>query len=550
MIALLLLSCNEPTECMEGFVLDPATGACELAAVEIEPETPSIYVPLDPPRLLRRMSLDLRGTLPTVEELDAVEADPQSLDAQALLDHQDFEDRLVILLGERWHTLVDDVTIQAGSLRLGFDQEYAYERSVGEEPLRLMARIAVEDRPWTEILTADWTMGNDLLASIWPMELVEGDEDWRVAHYTDARPAVGVLATNGLWWRYGTNESNANRGRAATLARLLACVDFHARPVSFEGITGDLDATSATDPACTNCHSGLDPIASALFGFWWFQRYNVDEISHYHAERELLGEQTLGTPPGWFGTPVQSLSGLAVEVAEDPRFSRCTAETFAEVLWRREATLHDLETVTTLDERFQEGGLQLDALLVATTETEAYRAGGLTDAASDDDLDREATRRLLVASQLASVIEDLTGFEWTWEGYSMLHNDSDGFRILAADVDGTYVYQPGTEPTLTWTLVSERVAEAGAHHAVTTELVEGGSRRLFGEITLDDRPGDSAFDAELSRLWWRLYAERPEDADIAALSALWEAVDQDEDAAAAWIAVVTALLRDPAFLTY
>ena len=33
-------------------------------------------VPLDAPRLARRLSLDLRGVLPSTEELDAVEADP------------------------------------------------------------------------------------------------------------------------------------------------------------------------------------------------------------------------------------------------------------------------------------------------------------------------------------------------------------------------------------------------------------------------------------------------------------------------------------------
>ena len=35
---------------------------------------------LDAPRLLRRISLDLRGTLPAAAELDAVAADPAALD--------------------------------------------------------------------------------------------------------------------------------------------------------------------------------------------------------------------------------------------------------------------------------------------------------------------------------------------------------------------------------------------------------------------------------------------------------------------------------------
>ena len=51
-----------------------------------EPEAPSpapdpyaALLPLDAPRLLRRSSLDLRGVLPSAEELDAVAADPDQL---------------------------------------------------------------------------------------------------------------------------------------------------------------------------------------------------------------------------------------------------------------------------------------------------------------------------------------------------------------------------------------------------------------------------------------------------------------------------------------
>ena len=47
------------------------------ALLACSPEPP--LVPLDAPRLLRRVSLDLRGTLPELEQLDAVEKDPAAL---------------------------------------------------------------------------------------------------------------------------------------------------------------------------------------------------------------------------------------------------------------------------------------------------------------------------------------------------------------------------------------------------------------------------------------------------------------------------------------
>ena len=62
------------------------------------------------PRLARRMSLDLRGILPTSAELDLVEADPSQLSTlrDAWLEDPHFEERLVRLLGERWQTRVDE----------------------------------------------------------------------------------------------------------------------------------------------------------------------------------------------------------------------------------------------------------------------------------------------------------------------------------------------------------------------------------------------------------------------------------------------------------
>ena len=65
-------------------------------------------VPLDSPRLLRRVSLDLRGMLPSQAELDAVEKDPKALNGirADYLEDPAFQERLVQIFAERWHTRV------------------------------------------------------------------------------------------------------------------------------------------------------------------------------------------------------------------------------------------------------------------------------------------------------------------------------------------------------------------------------------------------------------------------------------------------------------
>ncbi len=524
-----------------------------------EPEV--VTEALAPAALLRRLSLDLRGTLPTLAELEALEGaeDPDATLAElrdAMLEDPAFEERLVELLGEHWQTMVDDFEIQVQDAGFEMEEEYLFERSVGEEPLRLMARVAVEDRPWSDILSADWTMANDTLVSAWPIEYTDNADDsatWREARYVDGRPATGVLSTNGLWWRYDTNESNANRGRAAAISELLVCVDYHGRPVSFSEV--DLSegaaATSQQDPACVSCHSGLDPIAAALFGFWWTERYSMIETSWYHAERELLGEEVLGVSPAWYGQPADSLGSLGARIQEDPRFGRCATESTTALLWRRPVEDHDRARIELLLAQFESEGLRLKALVRAISDTPEYRAGALVDVASEADAARETTRRVVIASQLSSALTDLAGLRWERMGTSLLHEDEEGFRILAGGLDGRYVRRVANAPTLTWVATVDRVAELAAAGMVERELgeepVDDG---ILGPVSLEHLPGDEAFDTALDQLWWRLHAAHPTEEEAAQLAELWLAVAELEGPEGAWQAVLTALFRDPAWLEY
>ena len=80
-----LLSCKNDTPNSEDTALD------------------SVTIPLEGPRLLRRISLDLLGVLPPIDALDAVEADPSAIQRHAAEWLQDprLEDRMVHLLNER-----------------------------------------------------------------------------------------------------------------------------------------------------------------------------------------------------------------------------------------------------------------------------------------------------------------------------------------------------------------------------------------------------------------------------------------------------------------
>ncbi len=528
------------------------------APTDVDPD--DALLPLDNPRLLRRLSLDLRGTLPTTAELDAVEGGDEAALAAArdtLLEDPAFEERMVRLLAERWYTRVDEYLIKNAEYKdVGRpEQEYAWERSVGEEPLRLMAHIAANDLPWTDIVTADYTMADELMAQVWPVAYPDDASGWQVSTYTDGRPAAGVLATNGLWWRYYTTVSNYNRGRAAAISRLLLCEDYLARPVSLSGQVALVDsdgigAALKSNPYCLGCHGSLDPLASSLFGFWVANEYNIHEMDHYHGEREQLGTQLIGHAPAYYGTPISGLGQLGQTIARDPRFTRCAATTFASLLWGREPADDDYARVEALRQDFVAGDGSIKPLLRAVTDTPVYREGALSEAATEAQIADENTTRLVNATQLETVLKDIAGFTWSYNGYEQLDNDTWGYRIQGGGVDGSNVTSPLRTPSLSWLLTTSRSAEGSAAIMAATLDNPEADPRIFQFVSSEDVPGDDAFTQELDALHWRLYAVRADDTWRAQITDLWTTTNDASGPTEAWTVVLTAMMEDPLFLTY
>jgi len=546
LLSLFLLACG-----------NPATHDSAPEAVVPAVESPEgALVSLDAPRLLRRMSIDLLGVLPAVEALDSVEADPTKLALfrDSYLDDPRLEARLVSLYAERWQTRLDDFEVDHWEYDYSDLDEFHYEKSIGEEPLRLMAHVAVHDLPWTEVVTADYTLANEVTAHIWPIDRSPGS-GWTIGRYTDRRPAAGVLATNGMWWRYVTTLSNMNRARVAALVRLLACQDMLARPVELSGAVSlsDEDASAVairSEPACQSCHAAVEPLAAALFGFWTVIDYNPQENGHYHAERENLGVEYLGVEPAYFGQPVDGLAGLGLAITDDPRFYRCAVQAHTELLWRRPTDSGDFDQLESLRRAFLSDDIRIRPLLRAITDTPEYRAGSLSPSATEADAARVRTVRPLTPDLVASVMADQTGFAWTWEGFEQLANDDIGYRTLLGGVDGYMVSEPQQDPGVTWAIVLQRVAEAAADRAVSTELVDGNTGALFSRVDLRHRPGDPAFTKEMSGLIWRLHAVRAGPVRIERLASFWTDIEALSGPAEAWRRVLSVLLRDPDMVGY
>ncbi len=519
-----------------------------------------IFVPLDDARLARRVSIDLRARLPTEAEL-AQAAEPGGIDTlrdQWFAD-PGFEAHLVDLFAEEWLLRLDTLRVKPTEFGLDPHDGYLFTRSFGDEPARLIAHVVAQDRPYTEIVTADYTLADDVLLSLLPLELEDASDTaaWRVARYTDGRPANGILATSGMWLRFHTTIFNYNRGRAATLGKLLLCYDVAARPVVFQGVTEEstegLEAAITTDPGCIACHASLDPLASTLFGFWPYEDLDGRELTVYHPEREGLWLDATGTAPAYFGTPLTAAGQLGLMVAADPRFPQCSARRAAERLWGRPTTTADDEVVESLGAALTSRWSYQD-LLRAVLATDEYRAGALVDPATDTE--REATRpvRVLSPNTLHDLVEDATGFRWTYGGADQLDEDSTGYRALLGGADGEAARVPWLEPSVSRAYAIRRLAQGGAAYVVGNDLAaEPAARRLLPAEPADLAAIDPAgpeFEAAVQSLHRRLHGVTADAETLAGERELYVAILGTEGAESAWSAIVTVLLRDPLFWTY
>ena len=516
----------------------------------VAPQTVPVMDAVD---LLTRASLDLRGARPSLLEMERVEADPTVIDERidAYLYDERFGPRVAELFAEVLHTRTEAYYINPQSY--GLDDEIsaaAFVEAVGDEPLRILSRVAEDDLPYTDLVTADWTMANEVSAQIWPLDYPVGEVGWRVSHYTDGRPAAGILATNAMWWRYTSTDSNANRTRANAVSRIFLCSDYLVRPIDFDRSINLLDEEAVlealqSDPSCVNCHASLDPLASYFYGFWWYNYNSPADASSYHPEREKHWQDVTGVAPGFYGEAGYSLGDLGRQLAADNRFAECAVENAWELLLRRDAALDDADELTRVREAFLEGGLTIRALFRAVLASDNYRAGATDEVGY-------VPAKLVTADLLSSQVEDLTGFRWLSGDVNLMDSEQMGFRTLAGGADGTIVTQSARSPNATISLVAERLAEAAAEYAVRNDA---GSQppRLFTEANPAEVPTDAAMVAQIQVLHARIFGNRVAAAgeEVVANKQLWNdlygVTGEPEEA---WTGLLSVLLRDPEFLLY
>ena len=437
-------------------------------------------------------------------------------------------------------------------------------------PLELIAYVVESNLPYTEILTADYIMANPMASEGYgattqfddsedplefrPSEIVSyyRDDDSKIYEWdlilgtrvldpgnlsTDY-PHGGILNTTVFLKRYPTTPTNRNRARARwTYYHFLGLdIEKSASRTTDPDALADTDNPTMKNPACTVCHSVMDPVAGTFQNYGETGEYR-DEWGGQDSLDGLYKDPEDGTytpyQPGdsWYRDmrdpgfdkrvapdADNSVQWLADQIVDDDRFAEATVKFW----W---PTVTGIEIATPPED---ENNSDFEAMLLTSNAqiaevqrlANAFRTG-ITDGSpynlkdllveivlspwirgesiSDDDPARAAAlrnagvERLLTPEELARKTEVITGYGWRRSINAFV--DTNGFvngnltdegryRLLYGGIDSDGITERADDMTALMAAVAQSHAVEVSCPIVQREFLlwPDENRRLFGGI--------------------------------------------------------------------
>ena len=523
---------------------------------------------LPPKQLLRRVTLSLAGRLPTEAERTAVaskglNALPGLLDS--LMKEAAFYDRLregfndifltvgldgnpeaTVLSYEHFtktrlwtqkHDLsqiADPKARQKARYKLDAD----YRKALLDEPMKLVEHLVRHDRPFTEIVTADYILVTPYTArgygifdevkakfknlddpfEFLPVKLkaLKGrskatDQESATGYY----PHAGMLSTFQYLRRYPTTETNRNRLRARMYYLHFLGVDaleLAARVSDAAAVSAKYKIPTMQASECVVCHKTIDPVAGLFQDY-----YSIDGV--YGRRKGGWYEDMF--PAGFEGEKLpaeqrwRALQWLGERTAKDPRFAVTMVEHVYYVLTGRKVLLapRDLDDpmytakrrayqeqrrqVEAIAGRFTRSGFNLKIAFKDWIVSDFYRADGLTAALDNPkrqaELDDVGVIRMLSPEQVERKVNAIFGQPWG--------KLRDQLAILYGGIDSKEVTERAIDPSGAMGAIQRTLAnDVACKHTLRDFARKPAERRLFPGIEPNVLPGTSPeADAQIRR---------------------------------------------------
>jgi Protein of unknown function (DUF1592) len=495
---------------------------------------------LDEVATLRKASLSIVGRVPTLEEEQRVrDGGFEALDVvlDEMMTEDAFYERLKEIYNDRILTdryypdtmAIDLLGAQGDEDHPVYPSAYWFEdlpederdaaarfsnQAVAREALELISYVVQNNKPFTEILTADYTMVNPYSAKVYGLGNVQFGDATDYSEFVPAKvpgiPHAGLLTTTVYLNRFPTTETNRNRMRSKMVYRLFLATDVLAlgeRPVASAAILGV--APWLNNQSCAVCHSPLvDSVAGAFQNFGPMGEYAPPEMGWY-------GDMV---PPG-YGDDVmppeeypRALNWLAGKVAGDRKFALAAIQTMytglsgddpikvptdpSEDGYLEGIRASDMQTkfFDDIASKFIDGNYNLKTVVKEVVKTpyyRAYNAEGL-DETRELELAQLGTGRLLTPEQLHRKIEAVTGQPWRVgvDGTDLLLS-LDEYRIFYGGIDSDSVTERITDPNGIMANVAKRMSNEIACWTTAADFTRApGDRSLFPFVDPGFKPED------------------------------------------------------------
>ncbi len=536
---------------------------------------------ISPQRLLRRVTLSLAGRLPTAEELAAVETNPKRERGRALqttenperseatalagtsgyldaiLDRIMQEEAFYFRLKEGFNDLFLTIGIEDNAetllsydhfekTRLWYDKHDlnhveekerqrarwkladVYRDALLREPLELIAHIVRNERPFSELATADYIMVSPYTARGYgifdelkdkfkntedPFEYIpaklkalKGRDGKTQESVTGLYPHAGFLSMFHYLRRYPSTETNRNRLRARMFYQHFLGIDIMQlapRVTDASAVAAKFKVPTMEAADCVVCHKTIDPVAG-IFQDFNFEGDIAPRKAGWYPDMFQSGFEGEDMPASERWRAPQWLAERAVK---DPRFPVAMAEHVYYLLFgrkvlqppeeiddplfsaKRRAMLAQRALIEEVAHRFATSNFNLKVAFKAMIASDFYQADGLATIAVQPErkaeLDDIGLVRLLSPEQLERKIEALFGKRWG--------RLNDAFQVLYGGIDSITVTERNADPSGAMGAIQRLMAnDVSCYHVARDFRLEPAKRLLFPLIEPDVVPGEDA----------------------------------------------------------
>jgi hypothetical protein len=418
-------------------------------------------------------------------------------------------------------------------------------KSMKEEMAWLAMTVVKEDRPYSDVLTADWTMVDGKLevfyGKLWGDQShisdPDGSKPWRRLE-RDPRHS-GVLTSppmfnffyNGRRWAQRTLEAFFCHETTPDFDLLDDTIDAgHTVAVPYRDSPDLMPTQTVTEGrACAACHLQLDAVAR-LKDRW-------DYFGGYH--ESMPGPRPLPIPQTamFEGQLIDGVDGLGKALSASPVFHDCVVNQAWEHMTGHRFRPDELATRRALLGEFEAKQLNFKDLLRAIIRTPEYRSMENVKLMRKEQYVRAMGR----ATDVAWKVADKSG----WELYYDKVGGMDYRKIEFRDVS----------PGIGHSLVQFKAASESCSEFVSRESKRARKERLWLSVIedVDKKASDQDVDAALSRLYLRAVS-RPwsevSDEEKTLMRGLYADVAGKSGSTQGWAAVCTAVFGSADYALY